>query len=434
MIPTRRTFWLIFILFGLAIAVSFYTQYKPSWKLGAYALFGVLFADWLSITGRRVIQVERTVMHALSLGTKSSVELTLHNRYRYPIRLAVFDHVPIELEHEGLPLDVRIPPRNWARLSYRIKPIKRGPAAFEKVQIRLSSVLGLWQKNIVQALHSEIRVYPNFSSVMKYTLLATDQRLNQMGILKKRRRGEGLDFHQLREYRDGDSLRQVDWKATARMHKLISRDYQEERDQQIIFLVDCGRRMLAHDDQLSHFDHTLNAILLLSHVALRQGDAVGLMTFSGDDRWVAPRKSMASVNGILNSIYDLQPSLLSPDYTRAAIQLMTRQKRRALVVLITNLRDEDTDELLPALHIMRKRHLVLLASMQESAINQLLNKPVVGFESALSHASAQHYLAYRRDAHQKIEGNGVLYLDVVPQDLPINIVNRYLDVKSSGQL
>jgi uncharacterized protein (DUF58 family) len=296
------------------------------------------------------------------------------------------------------------------------------------------SVLGLWKKNITQPLLSEVKNYPNFSSVMKYTLLATDQRLNQMGILKKRRRGEGLDFHQLREYRDGDSLRQIDWKATARTHKLISRDYQEERDQQVIFLVDCGRRMLAHDDQLSHFDHTLNAILLLSHVALRQGDAVGLMTFSGDERWIPPRKSIGNVNSILNSIYDLQPSLKSPDYSRAATELMKRQKRRALVILITNLRDEDTAELLPALHIMRKRHLVLLASMQESAINKLLNQPVYDFESALNHASAQHYLGYRRDAHQQIDGAGVLYTDVMPQDLPINIVNRYLEVKSSGQL
>ena len=269
---------------------------------------------------------------------------------------------------------------------------------------------------------------------MKYTLLATDQRLNQMGILKKRRRGEGVDFHQLREYRDGDSLRQVDWKATARTRKIISRDYQEERDQQIIFLVDCGRRMLAHDDELSHFDHTLNAILLLSHVALRQGDAVGLMTFSGHERWIPPRKSMASVNSILNSIYDLQPSLVSPDYTRAATQLMTRQKRRALIILITNLRDEDTDELLPALHMMRKRHLVMLASMQESVINNMLDKPVLGFDAALDHAAAQHYLGYRRDAHRKVMSEGILHLDVIPQELPINIVNRYLEVKSSGQL
>ena len=434
MIPARRSIWLVLALFVLAIALGFFPDYGQEWQIVAYVFIGVVLADGLSVFGKRHIKVERTVMHALSLGAWANVELTLHNHYGYPVKLEIFDHVPQELEYEGLPVEITIPSRNWLKVNYRVKPIVRGPVEFKKIQIRMFSVLGLWKRNIIQRLVSEVRNYPNFSSVMKYSLLATDQRLNQMGILKKRRRGEGLDFHQLREYRDGDSLRQVDWKATARTNKLISRDYQEERDQQIIFLVDCGRRMLAHDDQLSHFDHTLNAILLLSHVALRQGDAVGLMTFSGDERWIPPRKSIGNVNSILNSIYDLQPSLLSPDYSRAAMELMKRQKRRALIVLITNLRDEDTDELIPALQIMRKRHLVLLASMQESAINKLLDQDVHGFELALNHASAQHYLGYRRDAHQRINGAGVLYTDVMPQDLPITIVNRYLDVKSSGQL
>lgn len=434
MIPAARIVWLMLALLLLAIALGFFPEYADNWKFVIYVVLGVLFADAFSVLGKKSIRAERYVMHALSLGAWSNVELTLHNHYRYPLKLEIFDHVPNELEFEGLPINLTIPPRNWAKVKYRVKPIVRGRVEFKKVQIRIVSVMGLWKRNLVQPLVSEVRNYPNFSSVMKYSLLATDQRLNQMGILKKRRRGEGLDFHQLREYRDGDSLRQVDWKATARTRKLISRDYQEERDQQIIFLVDCGRRMLAHDDQLSHFDHTLNAILLLSHVALRQGDAVGLMTFSGDERWIPPRKSVANVNSILNSIYDLQPSLLSPDYSRAATELMKRQKRRALVVFITNLRDEDTDELLPAIHIMRKRHLVLLASMQENAISSLLNQDVHGFESALNHASAQHYLGYRREAHQKIEKAGVLYTDVMPENLPINIVNRYLEVKSSGQL
>ena len=434
MMPTRRTLWFVLATFLLAALVSFVPEYQHQWDILLYIFIGALIADALSLLGKNYIQAERKVMHALSLGAWADVKLKLHNQFRYPIRLQIYDHVPTQLEHEGLPIEIKIPARTWVETPYRIKPIERGPSKFKFLQLRIFSVMGFWKRNIKQPLVSEIRNYPNFSSVMKYTLLATDQRLNQMGILKKRRRGEGVDFHQLREYRDGDSLRQVDWKATARTRKIISRDYQEERDQQIIFLVDCGRRMLAHDDQLSHFDHTLNAILLLSHVALRQGDAVGLMTFSGHERWIPPRKSMNSVNSILNSIYDLQPSLVSPDYTKAATQLMTRQKRRALVILITNLRDEDTDELLPALHIMRKRHLVMLASMQESAINKMLDKPVLGFDSALDHAAAEHYLSYRRDAHQKVMSEGILHLDVIPQELPINIVNRYLEVKSSGQL
>jgi len=434
MIPTVRILWLIFAAFVLAMLVSFIPEYQHQWDVLAYIFIGVLIADASSVIGKHYLQTERNIMHALSLGEWSNVELIVHNQYRYPVRMEIFDHVPAQLEHENLPISISIPARNWVKVPYRVKPIERGEVKFEQVQIRVFSVLGLWKKNINLPLVSEVRNYPNFASVMKYSLLATDQRLNQMGILKKRRRGEGVDFHQLREYRDGDSLRQVDWKATARTRKIISRDYQEERDQQVIFMIDCGRRMLAHDDQLSHFDHTLNAILLLSHVALRQGDAVGLMTFSGHERWIPPRKSMNSVNSILNSIFDLQPSLESPDYTKAAIQLMTRQKRRALIILITNLRDEDTHELLPALHIMRKRHLVMLASMQENAINQMLDAPVFGFETALEHASAQQYLEYRRDAHRKVAGEGVLHLDVRPQELAINIVNRYLDVKSSGQL
>ncbi len=434
MIPTRRLLWLVFAVLVLAVILAFMPDFHADWKVISGAVLGVVIFDALSVFNKRYLQAERKLMHALSLGTWSDVELTLHNHYRYPLTIEVFDHHPVEVVQQGLPVKVRVPARNWVKVHYQVKPIQRGPAAFEKLQIRIHSFLGFWHKNLLLPLRSEIRNYPNFSSVMKYTLLATDQRLNQMGILRKRRRGEGLDFHQLREYRDGDSLRQIDWNATARTHKLISRDYQEERDQQVIFLVDCGRRMLAHDNQLSHFDHTLNAILLLSHVALRQGDAVGLMTFSGHDRWLPPKKSIGNVNAILNSVYDLQPSLVSPDYIAAATRLMTKQKRRALVVLITNLRDEDETELMPALQIMRKRHLVLLASLQESSINDMINQEVHHFDAALDYAAAQHYLNYRREAHQKIERQGILAFDVEPEKLPINIVNRYLDIKGSGQL
>lgn len=434
MIPARRLLWLIFAALMLAVVFAFFPDFKADWKLIGGIFLGVAAIDMFSVWEKRYIQVERKLMHALSLETWSDVELTLHNHFSYPVLLHVYDHHPLELEQQGLPVVVKIPARSWSKVHYQVRPVKRGPAVFEKVQLHIVSMFGLWKKNITLPLVSEIKIYPNFSSVMKFTLLATDARLNQMGVLKKRRRGEGLDFHQLREYRDGDSLRQIDWNATARTRKLISRDYQEERDQQVIFLVDCGRRMLAHDNELSHFDHTLNAILLLSHVALRQGDAVGLMTFSGHDRWLPPKKSMGSVNAILNSVYDLQPSMVSPDYTNAATRLMNKQKRRALIVLITNLRDEDESELIPALSIMRKRHLVLLASLQESSINDMINQEVHGFDTALDYAAAQHYLNYRREAHQTIEQQGILAFDVEPAKLPINIVNRYLDIKGSGRL
>jgi uncharacterized protein (DUF58 family) len=434
MIPSRRLLVVFFVWLLVAIAASVFAAYLPLWGIASAVVLGVVLADALTLMTYPKLRVERKVMQALALGRWTDIDLTFHNPGRATQRIEVFDHHPIDAEQQGQPHRIKVRGHGWTAFSYQLRPFSRGPKEFGQVQTRLFSLLGLWRKNRMLGEKSAVRVYPNFASVVKFTLLATDQRLGQMGILKKRRRGEGLEFHQLREYREGDVLRQIDWNATARLRKLISRDYTDERDQQIVFLVDCGRRMLTQDGDLSHFDHTLNAILLLSHVALRQGDAVGIMTFSGDNRWIAPRKSMATVSHILNNIYDLQPGLMAPDYVDAATRLMAQQRRRALVILITNLRDEDNSELLPALQLLRRRHLVLLASMKEPAIEQRLDQDIEDFGAALEYAATQHYLTYRRSTHQALDQTGIYHLDVVPDQLPINIVNRYLDIKSTGRL
>jgi uncharacterized protein (DUF58 family) len=283
-------------------------------------------------------------------------------------------------------------------------------------------------------LENRVRIYPNFGAVAKYTLLAADNRLNQMGIRKHRRRGEGQDFHQLREYRQGDPLRQIDWKASARLRKLISREYQEERDQEIIFLLDCGHRMLARDDELSHFDHSLNAILLLAYVALRQGDSVAFGSFSGQQRWLQPIKGIGMINHLFNTLYDLQPSTQVPDYATAATQLLLRQKKRALVILLTNLRDEDNADLLPAIRLLQQRHLVLVASMQEQVLSQELDKPITDFEQALRHAATRDYLQSRSQAVEALRASGVMCLDVIPRELSVALVNQYLDIKATAKL
>jgi len=420
--------------FILAIVIAVWPEYESWWINASIVLIIIISFDFLNLLSLPRIEIDRQVLPALSLGVQTKVQLTLHNRQGRHMHVKVYDHYPSTCEAHGLPLNISIVSHNWCELEYPVLPTQRGPAQFTATQYRVRSPFGFWIRNRVQENISNVKVYPNFSSVMKYSLLATDNRAAQMGILKKRRRGDGLEFHQLREYREGDTFRQVDWKATARHRKLISRDYQEERDQQILFLVDCGRRMMSHDDTLSHFDHTLNAILLLSHVALKQGDAVGLLTFSGEQRWIAPRKSMSSVNVILNSVYDLQPKLISPDYERAAIEFMQRQTKRSLVILLTNVRDEDSDELLPALRLLKKRHLVLLASMREHSLDMRLEAPIQNYDEALDYAATNHYLEYRRKMHMQFDQSGVLFMDVNPDQLAVNIVNRYLEIKTAGML
>ncbi|MBK8725033.1 MAG: DUF58 domain-containing protein [Holophagaceae bacterium] len=412
------------------------------WWLVLAGLAMAALADAVLALRMEAPEAGRRVAGSLPLGAWSEVKLRLRNASHRSLNLRVHDHHPDAFDTAGLPRGLRLEPGAWAELRYQVRPLRRGRHAFGPVQAFLDSPWGFWVRDLRLGAGEEVKVYPNFAAVAKYALLATDQRLSQLGVLKKRRRGEGLEFHQLREYREGDSSRQVDWKATSRLRKLISREYQEERDQQVFFLLDCGRRMRALEldggDGLSHFDHALNAVLLLSYVALRQGDAVGLLSFAGDKRFLRPRKSVPTLNRLLNELYDLDATTHAPDYLEAARETMVRLPKRSLVVVVSNVRDEDDQTLAPALKLLQKRHLVLLASLRERELDLALDpadqEAPRDFQAALRAGALHEYLRHRRAAFDRLRGLGVQTLDVVPARLALSLVNRYLDLKTSGRI
>lgn len=426
----------VWLLLGIAAALV--PALALVWQLAGMLIAVAAVADALLVRVTLDIAFERVVAGSLAIGVASEVRLKILNRSARALALGVHDHHPANALVEGLPLALTLPAGRSAQLRYQLTPLRRGDMRFTGCDLRILAPLGLWERKQFFAATSAVRIYPNFSAIMRYTLLATDNRLSQIGVLQRRQRGEGLDFHQLREYREGDSQRQIDWKATARARKLISREYRDERDQQIVFLIDCGRRMSASDADamhLTHFDHVLNAALLLSYVSLRQGDAVGYMTFGTEvPRYSAPRKSGATVSLLLNGLYDIQPGLMAPDYYLAAVALSTRLKRRAFVIVLSNLRDEDDDVLAPALRLLRERHLVLFASLREPSLDEALLKPVNNLDGALTHAAAQDYLHERVRAMKRIERSGTMTLDVEPNKLPIALVNRYWEIKRAGRL
>lgn len=434
MIPASRLLLLVALLAAAGLAPAFYPAASSAWWGVLAVAMAVALGDGIAARRRPAPQAERRLPGSLALGVNEAVGLRLRHSGTRSLRVAVYDHHPLVMQASGLPQTVVLPPDQAVDVTYHVRPVERGETWFREVQLRVRSPLGLWWRNLRLPQAMPIRVYPNFAAVAKYTLLAADQRLAQMGIHKQRRRGEGRNFHQLREFRQGDPLRQVDWKASARLRKLISREYQEERGQDIVFLLDCGHRMLARDGALSHFDHSLNAVLLVAYVALRQGDAVGFGSFSGDERWLNPVKGITRINHLFNTLYDIQPTSRAPDYAAAATRLLLRQKKRALVVLITNLRDEDNADLLPAISLLRQKHLVLVASMREQALDVELEQAVTDFDQALRHAATRDYLQQREQAVDGLKSSGVLCVDVIPQELSVSLVNQYLDIKASGRL
>ena len=434
MIPSSRLLWAVVVLAVISIAVSVYPEFQIPWLMGAAGFVALAGLD--AFAGLRLPPpvLARQVPGSLALGVRSEVRLRVANAAGMRVRLELHDQHPPSLEAEGLPRRVELERAQWTEVAYQVRPVARGEIEFGATEVRLFSPLGLWRISRKTGSSSVVRIYPNFRALAKYTLLATDNRLSQIGVLQVRRRGEGTEFHQLREYRQGDAQRAIDWKATSRTTRLISREYEEEKDQRVLLVVDCGRRMASKDDELSHFDHALNAALLLGHVAARQGDAVGLMTMAGVDRYVEPRKSVAAVNAILNHVYDIEPTLSVPDYHLAARDVMRRVRRRSLVIVLTNLRDEDDETLLPALKLLRARHLVVLASLREAIISRALSARVDSFDRAVTHAAAADYLAARERTFRRIGASGAICLDVEPERLAISLVNRYLELKREGRL
>lgn len=432
--PAKTLILLSLLLVASAVAVLYELDYQNLWNLLALALFGFALVDAVLVLRTLKPEFKRTVDAVIPVGVKTVVKLYVENRAQRRVHLRVYDFYPPLCTAEELPLTVSLDSHGWFDHPYRVLPHRRGYGSFEQARVLMRSPLGFWWRSMRVGEAETIRVYPNFRGMNKFNLMASSNYLAQLGIKKQRRRGEGMDFHQLREYQVGDAMRQINWQASSRLRKLISQEYQDERDQQVFFLIDCGQNMRAKDGPLSHFDHTLNAVLLLSKVALNQGDAVGLSTFSGPERHLAPRKGVAQVNLVMNTLFDVEPSLMTSDYETAARDLLKKLHKRALVVLVTNLRDEDYPVLMPALQLLNRHHLVLLASLRETVLKDLVSQDINQFDDALAVAGAHHYSRARRETHRRLAHLGVFHLDIEPRQLAPATINTYLALKAKGVL
>jgi uncharacterized protein (DUF58 family) len=419
-------------LLGLAVAFDWATT--EAWLVAGASLAVLAAIDAFVLARRATPMLRRELPAVIPVGVEREASLHLSPADAAGLHVEVFDLLPGEWPVTGLPRALDLVPGVESAFAYTFTPTERGRFEFAGCQLRLRSPLRLWRQRRTLPARQAVRVYPNFAPLARFALFSAEQASRVIGAHVQRSRGEGTEFHQLRDYRVGDSLRQIDWKASQRTHRLISRSYQHERNQQVMLLLDTGRRLLAKDDALTHFDHVLNASLVVSYLALRRGDAVGLMASGGDARWLAPQRGLGAVDTILNTIYDLQARPVATDYLEVATQLALRQRRRALVMLVTNVRDEDIEDLLAAVRLLQRRHLVCVASLREQALDQALEKPVDTLEQAISTGALARYLDERTRAHRSLRAEGVMVLDVTCAQLPAALVERYLAVKREGLL
>jgi uncharacterized protein (DUF58 family) len=426
------------------------------WFLAGIALFPFIVVDALILcllTDR--LSVKRDLSPSIALGEGSVVRLVLRRGggLFFPARILLFDLYPPSMKtapagHSGgtdtdaggifpVPLDRKALGRGKILvLEYTVIPKERGNWFFSGLELLLSSKLRFWQLKVFHQCVSRGRTYPDFKK------LGSGQELR--GIMEHRggrdirRRGQGLEFMSLREYQDGDPIKSIDWRATGRQtaagrRKFIVREYQEEQDQQILFILDSGYRLSP-----ARFDSALNGVLLLAYVALKHGDAVAVSSFGAADRWIPPRKGVSAFTSLMNGLYDLQSAPVPSSLFSALEQALTRLSRRTFIVLVSNFREEDGESLSWILPRIRRRHLLLLVSFRETEAEALARGSHDGkarsAEEVLETAAARSYLESRRRLYRSWEHLGLLTMETTREQISAVLINRYLSVKRSGRL
>lgn len=398
-------------------------------------VFGVLaLFDLLVSRHPPQLAIKREIPANLSVHAQQTVSVAFANRGYSRLKIECVEHLP---EHwlSDMPSHIcELDPEQIAEFEYRITPTRRGLSTILATEARVSSSLGLWQMSWWIDHVSEHKVFPNFTAISDLAGLQGSVNLAQAGLKKYNMRGSGMDFLQLRDYREGESIKQIDWRATSRFNKLISREFQEEKNQNVIIMLDSGRRMRVQDDELSYFDHALNSLIMLSYTALKNGDNLSLQSFGSESRWLSHIKGAQNVSKVLNHFYDLYPQKIASDYLAAAQELLVKQPKRALILMVSCLRDEDFDDLLQAVKLLKAKHLVAVISIDEPIYQQIAEHPVEDFTQALTFASA-HKLKRSIDMNiQRLKQQGIICINAPANHLTPSVLNTYLSVKKAGLL
>ena len=331
MIPSRRL-----VLTAAILAMPLLLAGLNAALLLNLVLVAVACVDLLISPSPNDVAIHREISEVLSVGASNPATLTVRNRTGLTLALTLHDDPGPLCEVDRLPQSVTVGPGKEETIHYSVKPSRRGASEMPAVHLRFPTRLGLWTRHQIRPLPTPIRIYPDIRAVYRYELMARQNRLSEIGVRMVRMPGQGREFERLREFRYGDEIRQIDWKATARQRQLISREFNVERNQNIVIMVDCGRFMRNETDGISYLDRALNSAIMLSYIALGQGDNVSLLAFSNKiERFIRPVRGKPGIQSILRSTYDIQASQNVSDYSLALEYLTTVQRKRALIVLIT---------------------------------------------------------------------------------------------------
>ena len=422
----------IVVLFGLSYFVPILFNIAQISILVLLALF--LLDILIVFIGKDKIIAERVLPEKFSNGDENSIQLNIENNYPFIINCTIIDEVPEQFQIRNFNINEKLLPSNSKSIKYKLSPTQRGEYHFGSLNVYASSVIGLVAKRFSFGSNAMVKTYPSFKQLRKFELLNFNKNIQEYGLKKIRRIGHTMEFEQIKDYVLGDDLRTINWKATAKKNSLMVNQFQDEKSQPIYCIIDKGRVMKMPFNGLSLLDYAINSTLIISNVALKKHDKAGMLSFSKKvENVVVAERRTSQMSLILESLYNINTDFFESDFSRLYTNLKRRITNRSIILLYTNFETLDSlHRQLPYLKAIAKNHLLVVIFFKNTELNGLIKNKAETIQEAYDKVIAEKFAFEKRLIVNELKKYGIYSILTTPDNLTINTINKYLEIKARG--
>jgi uncharacterized protein (DUF58 family) len=410
--------------------------YNAAWYV-LYILLAFLIIDTLLLfaSGKKIVG-NRIMSEKLSNGDENEIKIAINNQYSFPIYSKIIDEIPFQFQQRNFEVKRKIKALGKDNYTYLLRPTERGEYSFGNLNIYAASPLRLVSRRFTYNKNQMVPTYPSYMQLRKYDLMAFSNNLFQYGLKKIRRIGHTMEFEQIKDYVQGDDLRTINWKATAKKSQLMVNQFQDEKSQNVYMIIDKGRVMKMPFNGLSLLDYAINATLVLSNVILKKQDKAGMFTFSKKvENRVVAEKRQSQMQQIMESLYNIKTDFFESDFSRLYIDVKKHINQRSLIMLYTNF--ETLDGLyrqLPYLKGIAKNHLLVVVFFNNTELDELIQQKANTVQEIYDKVIAEKFAFEKRLIVNELRKYGIYSVLTKPENLTLDTINKYLEIKARGIL
>lgn len=434
---SKRFFQILLALVLLFILAFFFERLRGYLVMGFFILIGLLVVDlFLLYRAKNGVEASRVLPDKFSNGDENPIEIKLRNTYGFKAYYRIIDELPIQFQVRNFNIKKELSASQATTIMYTARPVERGEFHFGSLNVFVKSGIGLvWRKYIFDH-NAMVPNYPSFLQMRKYELMAFTNKLKDYGMKKIRRIGHTMEFEQIKDYTLGDDVRNINWKATAKRNQLMINQFQDEKSQPVYSVIDKGRVMKMPFEGLKLVDYAINATLVISNIALKKGDKAGMFSFSSKvDNQVMAQKRASQMNLILETLYNLDTDFRESDFSRLYIDIKRKITQRSLLLLYTNFETLDAlHRQLPYLQAIAKNHLLVVIFFENTELTSMLDAKVEDTQDIFTKTIAEKFAYEKKLIVNELNKFGIQTILTKPQQLTVNTINKYLEIKARGLL